>query len=109
MGEFIVVKTKETVVPLILPCIAKYPVVRVVLFGSFARGTNSESSDLDLMFELDVNENYPSLSYIYELLDEIEGLIKIKVDYVTNEGLRSSPCGKLTETIKNEGVLIYEI
>ena len=36
---------------LILPVVKKYPVDKVILFGSYARGDASDQSDIDLIVE----------------------------------------------------------
>lgn len=76
----------------------KYSITKIVLFGSRARGTNSERSDIDLAvyggdfdgFYWDVKENIHSL-----LMFDI-----VQADASISEGLRGE--------IERDGVVIYE-
>lgn len=76
----------------------KYSVTRIVLFGSRARGTNAERSDIDIAvyggdfdnFYWDVKENTHSL---------------LMFDIVQADGAISD---ELKEEIEKDGVVIYE-
>ena len=57
----------------------KYGVVIVGIFRSYARGEQKESSDLDIIVEL---ERSIGLKF-YELWDYLENLLGIKVDVLT--------------------------
>lgn len=62
----------------------KYPVASLALFGSFARGEQNESSDIDLMVEL---KEPMGLDFI-DLLEDIERLFpKNKIDLVSKKGI----------------------
>ena len=41
----------EEIKSYIMPVIEKYPIERVILFGSYARGDASEISDIDLIVD----------------------------------------------------------
>ena len=76
----------------------KYSVMKIVLFGSRARGTNTERSDIDIavyggefdQFYWEVKENIHSL-----LMFDI-----VEADYQISEELENE--------IKKDGVVIYE-
>ncbi len=76
----------------------KYSITRVILFGSRARGTNTERSDIDIAvyggdfdsFYWDIKENVHSLL----MFDVVE------VDAGISE--------ELEEEIRKDGVIIYE-
>ena len=61
------------------------PVKKVFLFGSFAKGTATSQSDLDILVELDHNHSM-GLEFIQMKLD-LEVLLKKEVDLVTTKGI----------------------
>ncbi len=61
------------------------PVKKAFLFGSFAKGTATSHSDLDILVELDHNHRM-GLEFIQMKLD-LEVLLKKEVDLVTTKGL----------------------
>jgi predicted nucleotidyltransferase len=80
---------------------AKYPIQRIVLFGSRARGSSKRSSDIDLaIFTLPEFENQGSFS---SDIDDLETLLKIDLVFI-NERTEL----KLMENIKKDGVVVYE-
>ncbi|MBX2973367.1 MAG: nucleotidyltransferase domain-containing protein [Flavobacteriales bacterium] len=64
---------------------AARPVKRAYVFGSFARGEADDRSDIDLLLELDHTK--PIGWEFYGWWDELEGLLKRKVDLVTPDAL----------------------
>lgn len=64
---------------------AALPVKKAYVFGSFARGEADEASDLDLLLELD--HSRPIGWDFYGWWDDLELLLKRKVDLVTDKGL----------------------
>jgi predicted nucleotidyltransferase len=75
----------------------KYSVKNLALFGSFVRGDNSEQSDIDILAEF---ESPPGLEFV-DLVDELEKLLKIKVDLVSRRAVKD----RFMEHIEKE--LIY--
>ncbi|MHC4508401.1 MAG: nucleotidyltransferase family protein [Planctomycetota bacterium] len=69
----------------ILSLAAKYGASDVRVFGSFARGTADENSDVDFLVSLDPGR---SLLDLGGLLYELQQLIGRRVDVVTDAGLR---------------------
>lgn len=63
----------------------EYGVRRIGLFGSFARSQPSETSDVDLVVELD----RPLGLRFVELAEHLEALLGRKVDLLTPAGLAS--------------------
>jgi len=63
---------------------AQFGVQRVSLFGSFAKETAQESSDIDLIVEL---QRPIGLKFV-ELVEYLEMLLGRKVDVLTPAGLR---------------------
>ncbi len=57
---------------------------KIYLFGSAARGEATESSDLDILIELEAGR---SLLDLIAMQQDLEDLLGIKVDIVTEAGL----------------------
>lgn len=72
----------------------KYPIKELALFGSFARNEQNLSSDIDILVEFNKNVG---IEFI-ELADELEDLIKLKVDLVSKNGIKDN----YFQFIKNE-------
>jgi predicted nucleotidyltransferase len=62
----------------------KYSVKSLALFGSYVRGDNTDKSDIDILAEFD---NPPGLEFI-DLADELEKLLKTKVDLVSRRAVK---------------------
>jgi uncharacterized protein len=80
--------SKESIMNCLLQqreCLAALGVVRIGLFGSFVRGEQTPSSDIDLLAEFDPGkhtfDNFMELSFL------LEDLLGRQVDIVTPEGL----------------------
>jgi predicted nucleotidyltransferase len=63
---------------------AKYSISRLALFGSFARGEQTETSDVDLWVEFEGRIG----SRFIELADELEDRLGVKVDLVSGKGVK---------------------
>ena len=72
---------------LILPVLQRYFIKRAAFFGSFAKGTNTTKSDVDILIE-------PTKGFtIFEFLkleEEISALTKRKVDLVEYSAIKPS-------------------
>ena len=63
----------------------KYPISRLGVFGSYARGEATEKSDIDIAVEI----NGPmGLSFV-DMADEIEKLFGIKTDVVPKRSIKA--------------------
>lgn len=79
----------------------KYPISKIVLFGSRARGEYRYNSDIDLaIFPL---PEFANSGYLYSDIDDLNTLLK--VDFVL---INDNTDTKLRYEIETEGVLIYE-
>ncbi len=58
----------------------KYNIKKTMLFGSYANGTNTTSSDVDLLVEF--KSGYVSLLTLSSLKIEIEELLNVEVDII---------------------------
>jgi hypothetical protein len=89
--------------PQLIPYFRSQPVLRAYLFGSAARGEQTDQSDIDILVELD----YEQGANFYQFLDmqeQLSQLLKTHVDLVSANGL--SPFIK--PIIDREKQLIYE-
>lgn len=69
---------------LILSIAEKYGAYDVRVFGSISRGEETDKSDIDLLVNF---ESGRSLFDLIELKDELEELLGIKVDIISENGL----------------------
>lgn len=60
--------------------IAKYPIKKISLFGSYADGNANEDSDIDLLVEF-LSTNV-SLFMLYNIKEEIENKLNKEVDLI---------------------------
>lgn len=63
---------------------ARYPISELGLFGSYARGDNSSSSDIDIL----VDFNGPIGIRFIRLAHELEDLFHQKVDLISLKGIK---------------------
>lgn len=64
----------------------KYPIHSLALFGSMARGDESSESDIDILVEF----NQPVGFEIVDLAEELETLLKHKIDLVSKKAIKAS-------------------
>ena len=81
---------------------ADKPVKRAYLFGSSARNEAKKNSDLDILVELDHSKPIGMKFFIYH--QELEELLKVKVDLVSSEGLSKY----IKPFVEKDKILIYE-
>ena len=90
----------------IIPILKKYGVIRASLFGSVARGEDTDKSDIDILIELP--KNLSGLDYFglkMDLREDLEKKLKRKVDLVEYDYIKSS----LKKYILPEQQIIYKI
>ena len=80
----------------VTPICEKYPIRKVYLFGSYARGNATESSDVDLRIEGDI-KSFFMLSGIYSDLEDALDLLSKLPD-----------SDLFKENLKRDEVLLYE-
>ena len=85
---------------IVSPIAAKYGVNRVYLFGSYARGENTPSSDVYL--RIDKGE-VRGMQMAY-LLSDLEDALRLPVDLLSTAALDA----QFLQSIKGEEKLIYE-
>lgn len=95
----------ETVLSAISSIAKEYPAIeRAFLFGSFARGTQSSESDVDVQLILDRNERF-NLRDLSRFAKRIEELTHRECDIVTADDLNDAEFAKNLEA---ERILAYE-
>ena len=62
----------------------EYSIKSMAIFGSFSRQEENEKSDLDILVEFD---GKMGIRFI-DLAEDLESLLKIKVDLVSKKGLK---------------------
>ena len=72
------------------------------MFGSYARNEQTANSDVDLLLDLGTSENHPYLDYAYDLVDSIEVSIKLRVDFITTNGIKINPSDKFKRQVELE-------
>lgn len=79
------------------------PVVRAYLFGSYARNTQDDESDIDLLVELDYARGADFYTFL-RMQRDLQLLLKKPVDLVSANGLSLH----IKPIIDREKVLLYE-
>lgn len=79
----------------------EYPVQRIFLFGSYAKGEASDTSDIDLYME----SNLKDLEYV-ELIEKLRMKLNKKVELLSPYTITNS--SKIDNEIKKTGIIIYE-
>lgn len=98
--------TKEQVIQLLREnyphLVTEYGVKRIGLFGSYAKGTPNEQSDVDVVVEF---ERPIGLKFI-ELTEYLETLFDRKVDVLTPAGLQAIRFGQVAQNIAESIVYV---
>lgn len=79
----------------------EYNITYLGLFGSFADGNATKTSDVDLLAEF---ENTKSLLEKGKIILELEELFNKEVDLISSKNIKSS----LKQNIQNQLVTLYE-
>lgn len=90
----------EEIISLIKPILLSFEIKRASLFGSFAKGNATESSDIDILVEFGEGK---SLFDLIRLEMKIEEVLNKKVDIITFNSIHPY----LKESILSEQVVIY--
>ena len=98
--------TEQELINKLIPIFRQYPIKRAALFGSYARGEQTENSDIDIFLEFD--ENADLVRVFYGFWDDLEDKMQMKADVLTNGSLETAP-KRFRERILNELRYIYEI
>ncbi len=88
---------------LITPIAKKHKLKAVYLFGSYARGTADENSDIDLLIDT-TDANLDTLFKLGALYDEISNIFEKEIDFITISSLEQ-PAIRKSEIAFKENVL----
>ena len=92
-----IITIKETVTPIA----QLYGVKRLYLFGSYAKGTANENSDIDLLVEKGKPMSLLKLSGMRQMVQEA---LNLSVDIVTTTGIEE----EFQKEIAGTEILLYE-
>jgi len=94
----------EDIKSYILPVVMKYPVERIILFGSYARGDASEKSDVDLIVE---SRGRLHNRKIFALGGDLLDVLPVRVEVY--DILEVANPSAMYDNIQKEGVVIYDV
>ena len=94
-------QTVASIQQAISPIAKAYGLKRVYLFGSYANGTATEESDVDILIEMGETLSLLELS---EILQDAKEALNISVDLVTKGGVDK----EFEDDIAGSEVLLYE-
>ena len=95
--------TIDEIKEILYELLKNFPVESVILFGSYAKNSASENSDLDLV--IDTKETLLGFK-LYSLITKIEEAFQKQVDaFEKSEIIDNS---KIAEEIEKTGVIVYE-
>lgn len=100
--------SEEAIRLLIIPVARRFNISRVYLFGSYARGEETENSDIDLLIE---GGDIKRFVHYLELEKSFEKALGKKVDVVQNENVKkdgSRSNRRFYSHLERDKVLIYE-
>ncbi|MFO7901731.1 MAG: nucleotidyltransferase family protein [Pirellulaceae bacterium] len=81
--------TLEEIKKVAMPACRAFKVKRLDVFGSLARGEETDESDVDLLVEFEEPDLHPSKRF-FGLLHYLEDALGCEVDLLTVTGLRNS-------------------
>lgn len=81
----------------------KEPIVKAILFGSYAKGVSTDQSDIDIVIES--NGKLLGLDF-FRVLDEIVQALNLDVDLFEKSEIITG--SKMDQTINREGITLYE-
>ena len=62
----------------------KYKIKEIKIFGSYARGRQKETSDIDIIVNF---EEFPTFIEFMRIQEELEKILGVKVDLLTEESI----------------------
>ena len=93
---------KDTIIKLIAEYFKNQPVLKAYLFGSFSRGEETDSSDIDILIVLD-DSQHVGLKF-FGMYEDLKDMLGRNVDLVTDRSL--APFAR--ESVDRDKILIYE-
>jgi hypothetical protein len=93
----------EEIKTYIKPVVERYPVDKVILYGSYARGDARDSSDIDLVVE---SRGRLRNRKIFALGGELLDVLPVRVDVY--DILEIANSSAMYKNMQKEGVIIYD-
>ncbi len=90
---------------LISPVAKQHGVNKVYLFGSYARGSATEDSDVDLCVDAAALRSLFAIGALYA---DLENTLQKKLDIVTLNSLKYNTDKKFIDNLRKDEVLLYE-
>jgi predicted nucleotidyltransferase len=87
---------------IIIETMKPYNPKKIGIFGSFARGENTENSDIDILYNFDLSSNM-TFSKLFEIQEELEKRLNKSVDLVPEKYLYPL----IKDNILNDLKIIY--
>lgn len=91
---------------IVAPIAKQHKVNRVFLFGSYARGCATASSDVDLCVDASSLRGMFALSALYA---DLEDALKKKLDLITVGSLKYNTDVQFLNNLRKDQVLLYEL
>lgn len=102
--------TVDEIARLVLPIAKRYELKAVYLFGSYARGTATENSDIDLLIDT-TGTSIKSLLQVAAIFCDLEAVLGKSIDLITVSSLQQKmqmPSeSNFRKTVWDEKVNIY--
>ena len=96
----------------VMPVAKKYGIKAVFLFGSYAKGTATEDSDIDLLIDTSGNA-LRSLLSLGALYNDLEAVLEKKIDLITIRSLEQRTQmpseAAFREAVMKERVRLYDV
>ncbi len=93
----------EKIIENIRPLLARYPINKAILFGSYAQGKATKNSDIDIY--IDSEGRLKGLDFV-GLLDILVEALGVDVDLIDKSHIE--PDSLMINEIQSKGVVIYE-
>ena len=98
----------DSIRPLLLPVIKKYGILRIWLFGSYARGEATADSDIDLLIEGVSAKGMISFLALQEAMEKCLGKKVDLIEYDAAKNNNTRAGRRFLDHIERDRVLIYE-
>ena len=92
--------TIDSIKEKLIPVFGRYNIRRAVLFGSYAKGTANERSDVDIF----VDSGLRGLRF-FGLLEDVTNALNMQVDLIDSSQVNDG--SRVLSEINDTGVLIY--
>lgn len=90
-------------IDIIIEVMKPYNPKKIGIFGSFARGENTEKSDLDILCEFDFKTKFTYFDR-FDLIENLEKALNMKVDLISENGIHHL----MRDSVMNDLVIIFK-